>query len=529
MTLSHRWGAETFKLQQSTQGNMLRGLPVSVLPGTYQDAVRVARRFNVRYLWIDSICIFQDERLDIQNEASMMAEVFGNATCNISALSGRHDSLFCTRVPDVVNSDCVLLEAQACNLRQSYLLNDLQLWRGELLHMPLTTRGWVLQEELLAPRTIYFGNRQVLWDCAGFRACETYPVMQQKRPLHVPPEFNDKTNFLHDEEIGPIASVLRVAKASVQTPYSESDVHERQQMLFDVWTRLVAHYSLRELTFPTDKLLAIAGVSKLFGTVMQDQSVAGLWRRHLMDSLLWYVRANTSTSRPLEYRAPSWSWASNDGYVLHAEPFSMPWTVARALNAECETEGGGEYGVVVSARLRLQAALLCMSIDHDGNWTASNGRFSEKLSIRKMPRLIVRLDTTEDLSRLTGMLGAIIRTTAYRLTDTASGSGDTTVNGKILLAAHGIILAPVKAAVRDIADDCISQSNMTLAAATEFRRVGYFALEDRRSGSLTPKWVPEGCRIFHGPLGQGVDGQGRRLKEFDFDGQSQWLKVVDIV
>ncbi|KIX04940.1 uncharacterized protein Z518_05811 [Rhinocladiella mackenziei CBS 650.93] len=522
MTLSHRWGSGTVKLEHRTQADMLRGMPLSVLPGTYQDAIRVARHLAVRYLWIDSMCIFQDERLDIQKEASRMAEVFGNALGNISALSGKHDGLFCTRSPELVNSDSVLLNQDGLRLNRSYLMNDLQLWRGELLHMPLTTRGWVLQEEVLAPRTIYFGARQVLWDCAEFRACETYPFLQRKMPLQQPAHFNQKHQFLHDEEIAPITSVLQVARASLHDRdhdhASELFLPGQQQMLFDVWTRFVAHYSLRVLTFPVDKLLAIAGVSKLFGMVMRDRSVAGLWRLHLMEGLLWYIRMNTSTSPPAAYRAPSWSWAASDGYVIHAEPFNTSWTVARALNIECQTVGGDEFGMVASAKLEIQAPCLHMSVDEQGEWTASYLKY-------KVPRLIVRLDTTEGFSSTGEFLGVIIRTTAYRLTDNQAGPGmrirTAASTNKILLAAQGIIITPAG-----------HRQHLGIVGA-EYRRIGYFALEDRKSGSLTPKWVPEDCRIFPEPQPQpsrSEDGQGQgNLKEFEFDKPYEHLRVLEII
>lgn len=69
VTLSHRWGSGNFKLDKTTYRDMLNGMQVSILPATYQDAIKVTRHLNIRYLWIDSICIFQDERLDIQKEA----------------------------------------------------------------------------------------------------------------------------------------------------------------------------------------------------------------------------------------------------------------------------------------------------------------------------------------------------------------------------------------------------------------------------------------------------------------------------
>ncbi|KAL2421808.1 hypothetical protein ABEF95_007851 [Exophiala dermatitidis] len=535
LTLSHRWGSEAFKLERTTHADMLRGIPLSALPGTYQDAIRIARRLGVRYLWVDSICIFQDERLDLQAEAIRMAEIFGNALCNISALSGRQDGLFCTRAPELVNSDCVVLNAEDYDLKQSYFLNDLQLWRGELLHMPLTTRGWVLQEELLAARTIYFGSRQVLWACTDFRACETYPQMHPRRSIQA---TDDKRQFLHDEELGPIAAMLQIAKTSIQNLVSEPVFPDNRDLLFGVWTQFVAHYSLRKLTFPADKLLAIAGICKLFGGVMRDEFLAGLWRQHIMAGLLWYIRPHAITSHPVEYRAPSWSWASNEGYVMHAEPFNFSWTVARAVDVKCQTEDGKDFGLLVSARLRLQAPYLVMSIDTRGNWAA--GRTVSASRFIPVPQLIVRIDSTEDLSAAgvgnCGFVGAIIRTTAYRLTDVVPGDGNGTTK-KLLLAAQGIVLLPTGPIVSPTGNNedaaVEGQSKTMTTAAAEYRRVGYFALEDRKSGSITPRWAPEGCRIFHEPV---VDWKQRQyspetgwFRAFPFEEQSQWLRLMDVI
>ena len=118
-----------------------------------------------------------------------------------------------------MNSDAAFLFEEDHALNQSYIINDSELWRGELQHMPLTTRGWVLQEEVLAPRTIYFGARQVLWDCGQGRACETYPSMQVyethsfKRTaveIRLPQTHHDEQRFLQDDVLGPIISVVRL-------------------------------------------------------------------------------------------------------------------------------------------------------------------------------------------------------------------------------------------------------------------------------------------------------------------------------
>ena len=532
MTLSHRWGSGNIKLERMTQQKLLDGMHLSILPGTYQDAINVVKHLNVRYLWIDSICsyfpctsivtiylidsqgIFQDERTDIQKEATRMAEVYGNAICNISALSGKDDGLFCARSPKTMNHDSVTLNQTAFQLNTSYLINDFQLWRGELIHMPLTTRGWVLQEEILAPRTIYFGARQVLWNCVSSRACETYPAMQKKPSADAEVPHHDKEIFLRDEELQPITSWLSLVKTqSEQKRIRGLDRTELDpERLYRVWTDFVSHYSLRQLTFPVDKLLAIAGVSKLFGTIMRDEFIAGLWRNHLMEGLLWSIRANTKTANPSEYRAPTWSWASKDGYVMYAEPFKSCWIVARALDVQCNVAANDpnappqEFGLVTSGKMTLKAPVIPLKLEGNGSWTVPTGK-------DQIPRLIVRLDSTETIAAEEDYIGAIIRTTAYHLTDAPSDNPR-----RALLAAQGIILKSTHELAKD--------QGTCGDPIWSWIRIGYFALEDKKSGKLRPRWAPGtgGARIFPSPVKIGGD-----VEEFDFESSTSAMSVVEIL
>jgi len=72
-------------------------------------------------------------------------------------------------------------------------------------------------------------------------------------------------------------------------------------------------YSRLKLTNPEDKLIAVSGIVKHIQEIVDDQYLAGLWRKDFAYWLLWQAD-NTTTSRPSgPYRAPSWSWASIDG------------------------------------------------------------------------------------------------------------------------------------------------------------------------------------------------------------------------
>lgn len=380
-------------------------------------------------------------------------------------------------------------------------------------------------------RTIYFGARQVLWDCGHSRACETYPLLpqtnipsrQNKVSLKMPHSFHEKQRLLYDYELESIGSAISEARMFPEG--ANESIWSYREDLSGIWPRFVSHYSLRRLTFPVDKLLAIAGVARLLSGAMQDRYVAGLWESNLMDGLLWYIRPNTITTQPLKYRAPSWSWASCEGYVLHAENFDFSWTVARALNWSCDTTTGDEFGIVTSAHMILQAYCLHLNKDKDDAWTISNRN-------NQSPRLTIRLDTSEDTTSLREIYGAIIRTTAYRLTDTMQ-TWDTPADpskGKILLAAQGILLTPGSTTKAESPGDLSSPDDNTTEARgeTNFRRVGWFSLEDRRSGSLRPKWVVPGLEIFHEPVPQHERSE-EGLDEFPFEQQRDVMSILHIV
>lgn len=91
-TLSHCWGGlDMVKLTVDSLANFKAVLPVHEFPKTFRDAINVTRYLNIRYLWIDSVCIIQegDNLEDWSREASLMQNVYGNSTCNISALAAK--------------------------------------------------------------------------------------------------------------------------------------------------------------------------------------------------------------------------------------------------------------------------------------------------------------------------------------------------------------------------------------------------------------------------------------------------------
>ncbi|KAJ2974752.1 hypothetical protein NUW58_g8556 [Xylaria curta] len=86
--LSHCWGPiQPLRTLHNNVESHAKGMSLASLPKTFQDAVRVTRYLDLRYLWIDSLCIIQDDDEDWSREAAKMAAYYSGAQVVISASS----------------------------------------------------------------------------------------------------------------------------------------------------------------------------------------------------------------------------------------------------------------------------------------------------------------------------------------------------------------------------------------------------------------------------------------------------------
>lgn len=85
-TLSHSWGNHVpLKTTRATKSSFEKSIPEDLLPQTFKDAVSIARGLGIHYLWIDSLCIVQDDPDDWQAEALEMQNIYSGSTINIAA------------------------------------------------------------------------------------------------------------------------------------------------------------------------------------------------------------------------------------------------------------------------------------------------------------------------------------------------------------------------------------------------------------------------------------------------------------
>ncbi|KAF6512809.1 hypothetical protein HZS61_007615 [Fusarium oxysporum f. sp. conglutinans] len=196
----------------------------------------------------------------------------------------------------------------SAKITERFVLSDYRFWKSEVSDALVNKRGWVLQERFLAPRILHFSKRQLIWECCEKDAAEVYP---DGLPLALSTSSDARFKQMDSSDYAGRVDRYR---------YREADGNSAPHLL---WLRIVELYTASALTVPSDKLIACSGIAKRVAEIVQDDYVAGMWRRYLEGELLWMVQGNHQPgrwTRPREYRAPSWSWASIDGPITPGEP-----------------------------------------------------------------------------------------------------------------------------------------------------------------------------------------------------------------
>lgn len=317
LTLSHRWGeSETLKLTRGNIGTFARAIDISSLPKKFSDALRVTVALGCQYLWIDSLCIIQDEDdlSDWSHEAGLMHKVYLHSRCNISASvsKGSEEPLSRDRDPKSFYGHVVTVPVDGSepgSVYKDFWLERIHIWTDNIPRCHLNTRGWVFQERVLAPRVLHFCDDQLFWECRSHRACERYPLGLDE----IDSDFNESGYREGETSLSILKGLLE--KNNIERGPGTNEVESG----ISFWMKVMTAYSSTILSFPTDRLIALSGIAKQMSALFQDIYVAGMWRKTLPYDLLWLtsppLRRPDDVSiitphRSRGYTAPSWSWAS---------------------------------------------------------------------------------------------------------------------------------------------------------------------------------------------------------------------------
>ncbi|OAL40547.1 IRE protein kinase [Fonsecaea nubica] len=349
--LSYCWGPAENTPWVTTSFNVARrkiSIDQAALPNTLKDAIHINRRLNIRYLWIDALCIVQDSQDEWLIESTKMDSIYGGALVTICAGAS------CSSESGIFNSKSVSDFEARSEIKQAFRIKSrLQDGRTSVLEFSadhwedsnpiqgqeyrrgsLQARGWCCQERHLSRRKIFYGSSQLYWECD-----------------HLVLKEDGSFDYDYVEPLGHDA-----------TPSQQIDTP--QQLALSWYNDIIAaDYSTRQLSRPSDKLIAIAGLAKYASKMMGSTYIAGVWSHAIREGLLW--KRNASTGRHQEtYRAPSWSWASQDSAIRFAAlgVCDFRW-YSEVTSTTTYYRTTDEFGAIESAHMTLRAALLRGRVD----------------------------------------------------------------------------------------------------------------------------------------------------------------------
>ena len=232
------------------------------------------------------MCIIQDSKEDKDALIRQMHEIFACAQVTIAASKASR----CTEgfLAPRFNAPKVYVTIQDHIETHNVGPSRVVLMPSSKRHVePLVTRTWTLQETLLSRRVLSYGSWQLHWYC-GVR----------KR-------FGGRVSY---SDASNRASFQTLEERHFETPRTSSSILR--------WIEIVQQYAMREMSEPSDKLIAISAVAQRFVSLTEGRwglYYAGIWRERFFEQLLWATSKGQIAKRPVQYRAPSWSWAAIDG------------------------------------------------------------------------------------------------------------------------------------------------------------------------------------------------------------------------
>ncbi|KAK3901018.1 heterokaryon incompatibility protein-domain-containing protein [Staphylotrichum tortipilum] len=323
--LSYCWGTSQSMLTSNNLANLRSGVHPDFFSQTLQDAIKVVLGCNLSHLWVDAICIVQDDPQELAEEIQNMGDIYSGASFTIGAAnSATSKQGFLRGTPRVAYPITLSNHDKTETLLIMSPHPDIF---GTDADHPLHSRGWALQESYFSREYVHFGPHSVAVSCATTTTDSCGIVWG----------FDPVSSYSHP---------------------SDRFTYHREASPKD-WGKMITAYSSRELTVPSDKLVAISAVVKDMARKLRyprpENYLAGLWRQNLASWLLWEIQV-LPRPHPARYRAPSWSWASVDGKV------QVVWETSPELEIiDAKTSWTGPFSAVTGGFVVVRGLMMAVS------------------------------------------------------------------------------------------------------------------------------------------------------------------------
>jgi hypothetical protein len=274
-TLTYCWGIsqenpyeDQYLTDSKTLSSRMRGMPLDEMPQTFQDAVTTTKILGIKYLWIDALCIIQDDPKDKEKEIPRMTSIYKDATITLSAIKAANSKTgFLARdpapLPTVIMPYLSSTDPRACYYM--YAVRDEETssqittkWERDIDNSEWNKRAWTFQERLISRRILHFTKQALYFEC------HTSDVS----------EAGDSPRASNERHIGFLERIQDLFLAD-------------QRRIFDIYYLLARKYSQRSLSYQDDKENAFSAVILRFQQLLPSQYACGLWMSDITQGLLW--------------------------------------------------------------------------------------------------------------------------------------------------------------------------------------------------------------------------------------------------
>lgn len=260
----------------------------------------VCLALRIEFIWIDSLCIIQDSEEDWREQAAAMASIYANGFLTIAATKSKdgRGGLFTAAssrlgtftIPNPLTNGPAEYRIHACP-RITHFGHSPQDWWSH--DFPLLSRGWVYQERQLSQRMLHFGPSEILWECGEQVTCECRDI----------------------EKLFNLPGYIAGGKYKWRMlSLSTAETWQLRQRWYDI----VSEFTGLQLSRPSDRLPALAGLAGDMQRHRWGRYLAGLWEDTIIFDLAWMGHGE----RADPWYAPTWSWASLErgrfSHVIHA-------------------------------------------------------------------------------------------------------------------------------------------------------------------------------------------------------------------
>jgi hypothetical protein len=340
----------------------MTGIPVAILPPTIQDVIFICKQLEQRYLWVDALCIIQDDPDDKKTQIPQMADIYSGALLMVSAAGSTGVLDGCPLGPAALQPDQPIvfeleypretepssgassartatavierLEHERCRKLPGHWARETFDQDPQDLLNPIEDRAWTFQERFLAKRTLVIGKGEMSWICASEVQCEC-----RKSGPQIKTREGDRV-FTHRYSLDQV---------SVKKLFVDSEMDKTYSFL---WSDIVTAYSARLLTQFSDRVAALEGVSVAFRrrwpSIYESRDYAfGCWRPFLRDLLVWSASGEPVSNHIEQDLFPSWAWPSCGRPVSFT---SWVWygvnpkSWVQVLDLEIEQSNDGAFG-----------------------------------------------------------------------------------------------------------------------------------------------------------------------------------------